>query len=42
MEQGVPPMAFDLIEGFVSRLPDADINDVLLSFAMLAPRRAAA
>jgi 2-methylcitrate dehydratase PrpD len=41
-EQGIPPMAFDLIEGFVSRLPDADINDVLLSFAMLAPRRAAA
>jgi 2-methylcitrate dehydratase PrpD len=41
-EQGVPSKAFDLIEGFVDRFPDAHINDVLLSFAMLAPRRAAA
>ena len=41
-EQGVPAKAFDLIEGFVSRLPEAEINDVLSSFGMLAQRRAAA
>jgi 2-methylcitrate dehydratase PrpD len=41
-EQGVSSQAFDLIEGFVSRLPDADLNDVLASFALLTPRRAAA
>jgi hypothetical protein len=41
-EQGVPSKAFDLIEGFVSRLPDGGINDVLSSFGMLASRRAAA
>jgi 2-methylcitrate dehydratase PrpD len=41
-EQGVPSKAFDHIEVFVSRLPDAEINDVLASFALLTPRRAAA
>jgi 2-methylcitrate dehydratase PrpD len=41
-EQGVPSKAFDLIEGFVSSLPQAEINDVLSSFGMLAQRRAAA
>jgi 2-methylcitrate dehydratase PrpD len=41
-EQGVPSKAFDLVGGFVNRLPDAEIDDVLSSFGTLAPRRVAA
>lgn len=41
-EQGVPPRAHELIEAFVDRLPGGSIADVLESFALLEPRRAAA
>lgn len=34
-EQRVPAEAYDLVERFVSRLPDADIGDVLAAFRML-------
>jgi 2-methylcitrate dehydratase PrpD len=34
-EQHVPAAAYDLIEGFVSRLPDARLDDVLDAFRML-------
>jgi 2-methylcitrate dehydratase PrpD len=38
-EQRVPPAAYDLIESFVSRLPDARLDDVLRAFRLL-PRAA--
>ena len=41
-EQRVPAAAFDRLEAFVDRLPNASIDEVLASFAMLMPRRAAA
>lgn len=41
-EQGVPPRAHDLIEAFVDKLPGGSITDVLDSFALLEPQRAAA
>jgi 2-methylcitrate dehydratase PrpD len=41
-EQGVPPRAHELIEAFVDRLPGGSIADVVESFALLEPRRAAA
>lgn len=41
-EQGVPPEAHDLIERFVDKLPGGSIADVLASFALLQPQRAAA
>jgi 2-methylcitrate dehydratase PrpD len=40
-EEDVPPAAFDRLERFVERLPNASLDDVLGSFAMLGQRRAA-
>ena len=34
-EQQVPAAAYDLIERFVSRLPDAALTDVLNAFQLL-------
>ncbi|MCL4764958.1 MAG: MmgE/PrpD family protein [Hyphomicrobiaceae bacterium] len=41
VEQSVPPQAFDLLERFVDRLPAGSLDDVLRSFRLLEPRRAA-
>jgi 2-methylcitrate dehydratase PrpD len=41
-EQNVPMALFDRLEGFVARLPNASIDEVLGAFAMLHPQRAAA
>jgi 2-methylcitrate dehydratase PrpD len=40
--ENVPQAAFDRLESFVDRLPDAAIDEVLASFAMIATQRAAA
>jgi 2-methylcitrate dehydratase PrpD len=40
-EEGVPAAAFDRLERFVDRLPNASLDDVLTSFASLGQRRAA-
>jgi 2-methylcitrate dehydratase PrpD len=40
-EEGVPSAAFDRLERFVDRLPNAALDDVLGSFAMLGQRQAA-
>ena len=41
-EQNVPMVAFDRIEAFVDRLPNAAIEEVLSAFTVLEPQRAAA
>jgi 2-methylcitrate dehydratase PrpD len=41
-EQRVPAAAFDRLEAFVDCLPNASIDEVLASFAMLMSQRAAA
>lgn len=40
-EENVPAAAYDLIEGFVERLPAGSIDDVIASFATIAQRMAA-
>jgi 2-methylcitrate dehydratase PrpD len=40
-EEGVPAAAFDRLERFVDRLPNASLDDVLTSFASLGQRQAA-
>jgi 2-methylcitrate dehydratase PrpD len=41
-EQDVPPAAFDRLEDFVDRLPNAGIADVIACFALLEQKRKAA
>lgn len=41
-EQGVPAEAFDRLEGFVERLPRAEIGEAISVFELVEPRRAAA
>lgn len=41
-EQAVPQAAYDRLEAFVDRLPEAEIGEVLAAFAMLPRRHAAA
>jgi 2-methylcitrate dehydratase PrpD len=40
-EEDVPAAAFDRLERFVDRLPDASLDDVIGSFALLGQRKAA-
>jgi 2-methylcitrate dehydratase PrpD len=41
-EQGVPATAFDRLEVFIDRWPATSIAEVLMSFAMIEPKRKAA
>jgi hypothetical protein len=41
-EQDVPAAAFDRLEAFVERWPATSIGEVLVSFAMIEPKRKAA
>jgi 2-methylcitrate dehydratase PrpD len=42
IEQGVPSLAFDMLERFVERLPEGSLDDVLDAFRLPELRRAAA
>ena len=33
-EEGIPPAAYDAVESFVDRMPDADVKELLAAFAM--------
>uniref|UniRef100_A0A8J4HEV6 MmgE/PrpD family protein 4 n=1 Tax=Acidicaldus sp. TaxID=1872105 RepID=A0A8J4HEV6_9PROT len=39
-EEGVPVVAFDRVEAFVARLPDAAVQEIVGAFALLQPEQA--